>query len=59
MKLQWFRILTYDIINDAINIFYRLGDVAMTHLHIKINDHISNCFKVVMKNVLISFIKEY
>ena len=49
-----------DVINHAINnIFYRQDHIAMIDLHVKFNYDISNRFRVIMKNVLNSLIKEY
>ena len=49
-----------DVINKAINnIFYKHAHTAMAHLHIKFNDHNSKRFRVIAKNVPISFKHEY
>ena len=49
-----------DAINEATNnIFCRHGHVAMAHLHIKFDDHTLNRFRVIAKNVPISFKHEY
>ena len=56
----WLILIHDGIINDIINtIVYRHDHIPMVHLPIKLSDHISNCFRVIMTNVLISFIREY
>ena len=48
-----------DVISDAINTFvHRIGHIPIVHLHIRSNDDISNHFRFIVKNELISFIHE-
>ena len=49
-----------DVINDVMNTYlYNCSHKLMIHMHRKFNDDIFASFLVIMKNVVISFIKEY
>ena len=49
-----------DVINDVMNIhLYNCSHNLMIHMHRKFNDAIFARFLVIMKNVVISYIKEY
>ena len=49
-----------DVINDVMNIYlYNCSLNLMIHMHWKFSDDIFASFIVIMKNVVISFIKEY
>ena len=56
----WPILLPGDVINDVMNIYlYNCSHKLMIPMHRKFNDDICARFKVIMKNVVISFIKEY
>ena len=51
---------TGDDINDVTNIhLFNCSDNLMIHMHMKFNDDTFARFLVMMKNVVISYIKEY
>ena len=56
----WPILLPADVINDVMNMYlYDCSHKLMIPMHRKFNDDIFARFSVIMKNVVISFIKEY